>query len=392
MTADNVDIEQASAAVPEEIRGWNWGGFFLSWIWGIGNKTWIAFLAFVPFIGWITNIYLGIKGNELAWKNREWQDATQFKATQKKWAIAGVAVFLVAVVMCVAFMALGGMAAYQAFKMGKSGQISGQMQTPGQTPGSTKLPAGAKPANMPAKPMAAGAKTANIPGKPAVAGVPGAKAAVPGHPGPAAAKPSAPGTPGHPAVAAAKPGVKPGQPVKPGAAGKPGVPVKPAVATGKPGMPGAPGKQAALAAGPDAALPISAVLPSAVKMVVDKSWDGTKTTFLRFKFHPDVGRVIVVKIPAEYKKLQMTKSGWISLFEAWGIDKEMELQAAEDKMVNDASDDTVRAMLGMAPTSTAQTATGRSASSVSAPVRQAAPTVSAAQAVAGARGMHATRH
>jgi len=32
------------AILPPEIKGWNWGAFWLTWIWGIRNRTWIAFL------------------------------------------------------------------------------------------------------------------------------------------------------------------------------------------------------------------------------------------------------------------------------------------------------------------------------------------------------------
>lgn len=27
--------------VPDEVKGWNWGAFTFSWIWGIGNKTYL---------------------------------------------------------------------------------------------------------------------------------------------------------------------------------------------------------------------------------------------------------------------------------------------------------------------------------------------------------------
>ena len=37
------------AALPPELTGWNWGAFFLTWIWGIGNSTFIALLAFFSF-------------------------------------------------------------------------------------------------------------------------------------------------------------------------------------------------------------------------------------------------------------------------------------------------------------------------------------------------------
>ena len=87
-------------ALPAGHNAFNWGAFLLTWIWGIGNKTYIAFLAFaaglfslIPFIGWLVPlgfaIWLGIKGNELAWKNGDWKNIEHFEETQRKWAMWG---------------------------------------------------------------------------------------------------------------------------------------------------------------------------------------------------------------------------------------------------------------------------------------------------------------
>jgi hypothetical protein len=42
--ADNTSGQRERAIVPPEIRGWNWGAFFLNWIWGVVNETYIALL------------------------------------------------------------------------------------------------------------------------------------------------------------------------------------------------------------------------------------------------------------------------------------------------------------------------------------------------------------
>ena len=67
--------------VPEEVADkFNWGAFLLSWIWGLGNKSYITLtmlatvvLAFIPFVGMFVGlaqlglaIWFGIKGNEWA--------------------------------------------------------------------------------------------------------------------------------------------------------------------------------------------------------------------------------------------------------------------------------------------------------------------------------------
>jgi len=77
------------AQVPEEIKGWNWGAFFLSIIWGLGNCTYIALLGLLPIANLIMPFYLGAKGNELAWRNKRWKDIEEFRATQRAWSIAG---------------------------------------------------------------------------------------------------------------------------------------------------------------------------------------------------------------------------------------------------------------------------------------------------------------
>jgi hypothetical protein len=74
------------AIVPAEINGWNWGAFWLTWIWGIANKSYISFLVFLPVANIIMPFYLGARGNELAWKNTYWNDVEEFKTVQKKWS------------------------------------------------------------------------------------------------------------------------------------------------------------------------------------------------------------------------------------------------------------------------------------------------------------------
>jgi hypothetical protein len=83
--------------LPVELSGWNWGAFFLSWIWGIGNNTWIAFLTFIPIVNFIMIFVLGAKGNEWAWQNKRWNSLEHFKKVQKLWGIWGLILFLISV-------------------------------------------------------------------------------------------------------------------------------------------------------------------------------------------------------------------------------------------------------------------------------------------------------
>ncbi|KYH35528.1 hypothetical protein CLTEP_04670 [Clostridium tepidiprofundi DSM 19306] len=89
------------AEVPANVNKWNWGAFWLTWIWGIFNKSYIALLSLLPILNFIMPFYLGFKGNELAWRNNEWYDVEELHKTQKKWSIAGW-IFALIVIACIA--------------------------------------------------------------------------------------------------------------------------------------------------------------------------------------------------------------------------------------------------------------------------------------------------
>ncbi|MBM3166631.1 MAG: hypothetical protein FJZ83_02650 [Chloroflexi bacterium] len=91
----NTSGQGKDAVIPDEIRGWNWGAFLMSWIWGIGNRVWISLLAFV--LGIIMSIILGIKGNEWAWQSKTWNSVEHFKKTQRTWMWVGIALLIVSI-------------------------------------------------------------------------------------------------------------------------------------------------------------------------------------------------------------------------------------------------------------------------------------------------------
>ncbi len=101
-----------SATLPPEIKGWNWGAFWLTWIWGIRNRTWIAFLAFIPYFSLVWVFILGAKGNKWAWQNQKWDSIEQFKKSQHRWAKWGLIIFLC---IMVPIIALGALAAFTSF-------------------------------------------------------------------------------------------------------------------------------------------------------------------------------------------------------------------------------------------------------------------------------------
>lgn len=86
---DNTSGHGQFAVVPDEVKRWNWGAFWLTWIWGLFNGAYISLLALIPILNIIMMFYMGSNGNELAWRSRYWDDAADLHKTQKKWAIAG---------------------------------------------------------------------------------------------------------------------------------------------------------------------------------------------------------------------------------------------------------------------------------------------------------------
>jgi len=98
---------------PAELKGFNWGAFLLTWIWGVGNKSYITLIALavlaistISVAGRFTSlitlglaIWFGFSGNEWAWNNRHFRDISEFKSVQRAWTIAGIIVPLVVVML-----------------------------------------------------------------------------------------------------------------------------------------------------------------------------------------------------------------------------------------------------------------------------------------------------
>ncbi len=78
--------------IPEGIDRWSWGPCLLSWIWALGNKTWIGLLALLPYAGIVMVIILGFKGRAWAWQNKKWDSVEHFNRVQRKWTIGGVSI------------------------------------------------------------------------------------------------------------------------------------------------------------------------------------------------------------------------------------------------------------------------------------------------------------
>jgi hypothetical protein len=79
--------------VPPELKRWNWGAFFLNWVWALrhGVRTW--WYCFLPIVGPFWPFMLGLRGNEWAWKSGEWSDIDAYLKEQRIWSWFGIGAF-----------------------------------------------------------------------------------------------------------------------------------------------------------------------------------------------------------------------------------------------------------------------------------------------------------
>lgn len=112
-----VELYQSIDNTNTELDKFNWGAFFLTWIWGICNNVYISLLAipiiFIPHFGKILliifAIFLGLGGNRLAWQNKRWKSIEDFNEIQREWAKWGI---ISAILMILTYLFLTGMFIY----------------------------------------------------------------------------------------------------------------------------------------------------------------------------------------------------------------------------------------------------------------------------------------
>jgi hypothetical protein len=98
VTPENTSGQGESATVPEEVKGWSWAAFVLTWIWGVFNGVLISLLCLIPVFCIVWAFVLGAKGNEWAWRNKKWDSIEHFKSAQSPWNIAGIVLFAISMV------------------------------------------------------------------------------------------------------------------------------------------------------------------------------------------------------------------------------------------------------------------------------------------------------
>ena len=95
----------------EYFAKWNWGAFFLGWIWGLGHRIYWPLIAFAPCFFPVGNIIskfvLGANGNKYAWRSRQWSSLDECKRIQRKWTQWGIGIYLGVIgIAIIAFIAM----------------------------------------------------------------------------------------------------------------------------------------------------------------------------------------------------------------------------------------------------------------------------------------------
>ena len=99
-------VNDQSTQVPPELTRFNWAAFLWGGFWAIGHRVWIGLLAFVPLLGMIMNVVLGLRGSEWAWRAGAIPDIARFRQAQRTWVIVWAVLMALAVPVSGVFSAL----------------------------------------------------------------------------------------------------------------------------------------------------------------------------------------------------------------------------------------------------------------------------------------------
>ena len=70
---------------PNNLNKFNFGAFYFNWIWGLANGVYWALCCFIPIVGFIVAIVLGVKANREAWETFK-GTAKEFEERQAAWS------------------------------------------------------------------------------------------------------------------------------------------------------------------------------------------------------------------------------------------------------------------------------------------------------------------
>lgn len=81
---------QTEIREPKCLQSFNWGAFFITFLWGIFNRVWWVLLCIIPIVNIIVMFYMGFKGNQLSWEHyKDEMLPEDFDSKQHGWNIAG---------------------------------------------------------------------------------------------------------------------------------------------------------------------------------------------------------------------------------------------------------------------------------------------------------------
>lgn len=132
-------VEAEAVAIPPEVKGWNWGAFLLPIIWGLSHRVWLSLLCFIPFVNIVMVFVLGAKGNEWAWQNQKWNSIEHFKKTQRTWALWGLGLLVLGIVLFIVTVLAAGSEEYATSAISSSALSVGHTQEE-STPEITQTP------------------------------------------------------------------------------------------------------------------------------------------------------------------------------------------------------------------------------------------------------------
>ena len=98
------------SVVPKEIKGWNWAAFLIPPLWGLFSGVPLAILMLALYLPIFSDgmrvialigcsLFLGLRGNELAWRGKKWKSIEHFKNVQKKWLSWAVALNILYIII-----------------------------------------------------------------------------------------------------------------------------------------------------------------------------------------------------------------------------------------------------------------------------------------------------
>ncbi len=90
--------ETPHRAEPKNLNSFNWGAFWLNWLWAVCHSVWWGLLGFIPIVGIIIPFVLGFKGNRAAWEKFS-GTAEEFERKQAAWSKWGWIIFVVSLVL-----------------------------------------------------------------------------------------------------------------------------------------------------------------------------------------------------------------------------------------------------------------------------------------------------